>query len=305
MIIDFHCHLLPNEAGQNRPVSFMQVEDYISCQAENGVDLTVMSNAMIGSLPKVDIRTLDSIKRYHAFAAEWVNRYPQNLVAVACGVPFQGEEFLDEVYTAVKDYGFRGVMINSSFDGQYLDSPACYPFYDLMSELDLPVLLHPPGITLGTEHMCQYRLIEMVGRPWDTTLSLARMICSGVLEKYPRLKIVCAHLGGAITMLAGRLDYGYRLRAAKGFEPWGKDVLTRAPSEYIKMLYVDTVSFHLPALQCALDTVGPEHVVFGTDFPPVNMPLQESIDLIERLPVGEDIKKRIFCENAQNLLHLQ
>ncbi len=106
-------------------------------------------------------------------------------------------------------------------------------------------------------------------------------------------------------MLAGRLDSGYLARHINGFGPWGPDVLTKKPSEYVKMLHVDTVCWHPPALMCALQTVGEDHVVLGTDNPPVgHPPLGDSVELIKNLPVPEEVKKKIFAENAKRLLHL-
>jgi aminocarboxymuconate-semialdehyde decarboxylase len=305
MIIDVHAHLNPMEWSQDRPVAMFDVEGYVRAQAENGVDFSVFSNPMIGRLPHLDLRTLDKIKRFHEFAAEVVSRYPKKFAAFADGVPFAGDAFLEETVHAIKDLGFKGAYVNSSVDGEYLDSPRAYPFYERMCELDAPIYVHPPGSTLGDQWMKEYRLVEMVGRPCDTTLSLARLIYAGVLEKFPKLKIICAHLGGAITMLAGRLDSGYLARHLDGFGPWGPDVLTRKPSEYVRMLYVDTVSWHQPAVMCALQTVGEDHVLFGTDCPPVNNPpLGDSVGLIKNLPVSEEVRNKIFGGNAKKLLKL-
>lgn len=304
MIIDVHSHLNPKEWSQNRPASMFNVEAYMEAQEKAGIDLTVFSNPMIGRLPALDLRTLDNIKRFHEFAAGVVAKYPGRLAALACTVPFGGDAFLEETRKAITTYNFKGVMINPSFNGEFLDSERAYPFYELMQEMNIPVFVHPPGLTVGSEYMREYRLVEMVGRPWETTLGLARMIYSGVLERFPRLKLVCSHLGGAITMLAGRLDYGYEERAVEGFGPWGPDVITKKPSDYIKMLYLDTVCFHQPAVLCALQTVGEDHLVFGTDYPPVTIPLSRSIRLIQDLPLPEKVKEKILGDNATELLRL-
>ena len=106
-----------------------------------------------------------------------------------------------------------------------------------------------------------FRLPEMLGRPFDTTLSLTRFIFTGGLERFPKLKLVCAHVGGALPMLPGRYGFGYELRKDTSFGPWEPDVMTRPPASYIAQLYLDTVSLHPPAVQCAVDTVGIDHVV--------------------------------------------
>ncbi len=105
-------------------------------------------------------------------------------------------------------------------------------------------------------------------------------------------------------MLAGRLDFGYELRHEPTLGPWTPDVLTGPHSSYIRRLYMDTMSFHPPAVMCAVETVGVEHVVFGSDFPPVPIPLERSVDVVHRLSLDEPDKARILTGNAMQLLGL-
>jgi aminocarboxymuconate-semialdehyde decarboxylase len=303
MIIDIHSHISPKEWSENKPALMFDVEGYLELQEKKGIDLTIISNTMMGNMPHLDLRQLDKIKKFHDFAADLVGRYPENLAAFACTMPFGGEDYLKETERAVRGYGFKGVMVNSSVDGEYLDSPKAFPLFEMMSDMSKPLYIHPPAKTVGVEWMKAYRLIETVGRPCDTTLALARLVLYGILEKYPRLRIIAAHLGGAITMLAGRLDMSYGLRQLNGYGEWGPELIARKPSEYIKMLYVDSVSFHKPALMCALETLGPDHVLFGSDFPPVYTDDPEDpVGLVNRLDTDKETKAKILGENANNLL---
>ncbi len=219
-------------------------------------------------------------------------------------MPFEGDEYLRELERAICQDGLKGVMIGTSVDGEYLDSRRADPFWELASRLDVPVFLHPPRLTIGNEKMEIFRLPEMLGRPFDTTLTLARMILTGVLERYPTLKLVCAHVGGMIAMLAGRLNFGYELRHDPTFGPWEPDVLSRPPSEYISQLYLDTMSYHVPAVMCAVSTVGVDHVVFGSDHPPVHLPMTRSVAVVQNLPLSHSDKEKILGLNAARLLKL-
>lgn len=308
MYIDIHSHMRPQQGGRGpKPPGIFDLDKLLAQQEEAGV-VSVFSYTMFTyDFNKVDPTTVDNIKRYHDFAVDLSAKHTGRLTGMAAANPFGGEEHLRETERALKEAGLKGVMINSSVQGEYLDSPRALPFFELMCGLDVPVFVHPPAMTPGVEKMMEYRLVEMIGRPMDTTLSLARAIYAGLLDRFPKLKIVASHLGGAITLLAGRLDAGYWTRSENAMfplAPWGEDVLSKDPSEYVKQLYVDTVSWHWPAIMCAIETVGVDHVLFGSDFPPVGVPLRDSIKAVEDLPLSNDAKEQILRGNAQRLLDL-
>ncbi|HEX2385207.1 MAG TPA: amidohydrolase family protein, partial [Candidatus Binatia bacterium] len=242
--------------------------------------------------------------QFNEFAAEATTKHPGRLLGLASSVAFGDDRMLKETERAVREYGLKGIMVNSSVDGEYLDSPRATPFFELVTELDVPLFVHPPRVTIGAEKMEIFRLPEMLGRPFDTTLSLTRFILTGGLEKFPDLKIVAAHVGGALPMLPGRLGFGYELRKDTSFGPWEPDILTKPPADYIGQIYMDTVSLHTPAVMCAVETVGVDHVVFGSDYPPVPIALKRSVDVIEDLALPDEDKQKIFGGNAAKLLGL-
>lgn len=307
MIVDFHSHLYPREfasAGVLPPIIF-DVDRLRAQQDEAGVNLSVISNPMIVvAHAAMDLTTVEALTRYHDFAADLVARHLDHFVALAGCVPFGSDAHLREMERAVRDCGLRGVVVNSSVNGEYLDSPRAEAFYALVTELDVPVFVHPPAQTVGREFMDVYRLVEMVGRPMDTTLSLVRLVLAGVLERHPALRLVGAHMGGAITLLPGRLDFGYALRHDPSYGPWGPDVLAAPPGRYVRQLYVDTMGFHPPGVMCAVETLGAGHVLLGSDHPPVNIPLKRSVDLVRELPLSEEDRAGILGGNVLRLLGL-
>jgi aminocarboxymuconate-semialdehyde decarboxylase len=248
------------------------------------------------------LSALDTIRRYNDFAAELTTRYSGRFLGLASTVPYGNDEYLRELERAIRQLGLKGIMVNSSTAGEYFDSDRAAPFFELVADLDVPIFIHPPRATVGDDKMEMFRLPEMVGRPFDTTLTLTRFILTGGLDRFPTLKLVCAHMGGAISLLPGRLDFGYELRDDAAFGPWEPDVLRAPPSSYISRLFLDTMGFHPPAVLCCVGTVGADHVVMGSDFPPVHVPLKRTVDLVVNLPLSIADREAILGGNAARLL---
>jgi aminocarboxymuconate-semialdehyde decarboxylase len=224
---------------------------------------------------------------------------------MASTVPYGGDKFLREFERAIRQDGLKGAWITSSLQGSYPDDDDAMPFFQLAAELDVPVVIHPPSVGFGEERMRDYRLASSVGRPMDNALALARLIVRGMFEKLPHLKLVGTHLGGGICEMIGRMDYAYRLQDEAFFlgsyEPM---LIKHPPSHYLKMMYLESTSYHPPAARCAIDTVGVDHFIFGTDSPPLFVLKQEGVDLINKLGLTAEEKNKVYCENAKRLLKL-
>lgn len=138
-----------------------------------------------------------------------------------------------------------------------------------------------------------------MGFQFDTTAAVARLVFAGVLERLPNLKIVLGHLGGTLPYLAERIDRGYEVY------PECREHISRAPSEYFRRLYIDTVNFDAAALRLALDFAGAEHIVFGCDYPHQVGYVDRALDAVARMPVGDRERAKILGENAARLLRLR
>ena len=156
--------------------------------------------------------------------------------------------------------------------------------------------------------MKEFRLASSVGRPFDSCLTLARLILYGVLEDFPAVKIVATHLGGGITEVIGRLDYNYAFQS-DGFYARPNDtapmLISRPPSDYLKMLYLDSVCYHLPAAKCALETMGADHFLFGTDAPPLTPLKRRGLGLVQELPLSDIDREKVLSGNAKKLLKIE
>jgi predicted TIM-barrel fold metal-dependent hydrolase len=200
--------------------------------------------------------------------------------------------------------GFKGLLITSSWHGRFLDGDDAYPFWEWAQHTQVPVFIHPPRVPIGhDQQMDQYKLDELVGRPFDTAMALARMILSGLFDRFPRLKIAVAHMGGGLLPVMGRLDFGWRL-GCDGMPERAVIRCKERPSDYLTRLNVDTMGFWAPHVREAVEVFGADRVMFGTDYGPVPIDPREHVDIVNALPITADEKDKILWRNAVRFFDL-
>ncbi|TMB94217.1 MAG: amidohydrolase [Chloroflexi bacterium] len=153
-----------------------------------------------------------------------------------------------------------------------------------------------PMIPANAEAFSEYVLGPIIGFPFDTTLAVARLCYAGVFRQLPRIRWILGHLGGAVPYLFERLDNGWRDFAEC------RANIDELPSVYLRRLYYDTVSFSAPSLRLAMEQVGAEHLVMGSDYPHLLGSIERSVSSIESLSLGADQKEAIFSGNARAIL---
>src|SRR3954451_1092616 len=309
MIIDWHTHVhSPREQASPhwRGQCPATIDIVLRLHDEVDIDISVISNS--GHYLKAYSReeALPAIREANEYLASLRDRYKDKIVALAVAIPGGGEDRLRELERAVKEHDLRGVLISSSHRRAYPDDDDARPFFKLATELDIPVFLHPPSVGFGEERMREFRLASSVGRPFDSALALARLIVRGIFEVFPTLKFVASHLGGGICEIIGRMDYAYELRDNPLIlGPYGPPIyITRKPSDYLRMIYFDTVSYHAPAVECAIKTVGADRLIFGTDSPMMLALKQRGRDLIDQVELSPTDRANVLGGTARMLLKL-
>jgi aminocarboxymuconate-semialdehyde decarboxylase len=200
-----------------------------------------------------------------------------------------------ELERACRQLGFRGAMLFSNVNGVALADPRFTPLFEAADSLGAILHIHPTA-PVGVEAMTEYWLMPLVGFLMDTTLAAAKLVFAGVPEKYPRIRWVLGHLGGAIPYLAERLDRGFHaFRECRAH-------IHRPPSEYLKQFYFDTVNFDVHALQLAISFAGAGHILAGSDYPHQIGSIPSMIASISKLPIPELDRENIFGLNAARLL---
>lgn len=257
------------------------------------IDIRVMSL----STPNVYVwpveQQISVTRRINDAMARICKAHPDRFIGLASLPMRDPEASLAELDRAIGELGMRGVVIGSNVDGMQLDDPTFERIWARINELQLPVFEHPmfPKQDAGFEG---FELPLRLGFIFDTTLSAARLIYSGVFERYQNFPYVMAHTGGALAMVLERLDNGYRLF------PDCRKYISKLPSEYAKNLYYDTTSFGAAALQFGINSFGVDRILFGTDDPFIGSDSSH----VDRLQLPANQTAKILGGNAKRLLKL-
>lgn len=247
--------------------------------------------------------TLDVARRVNDALAGIAAEDPGSIACMATVSPFE-RAHVRELERALDELGLKGCCVPTSFGDRYLDSPAAFPLFEYLEAGDVPLFVHPPIVPLGTPpDINAFRLTESVGRVFDTTLSVARMILSGVFDRFPGLKVVVPHMGAALMAVMGRLDMACRI-GFEGLPAHLSATCREMPSHYLGNLYVDTMGFWPPTVREIVEVFGADHVLFGSDYPAVPISPREHIDIVDGLDISDADKKKILYENAVRLFEL-
>jgi aminocarboxymuconate-semialdehyde decarboxylase len=202
-----------------------------------------------------------------------------------------------ELERAMSTLRLPGAMVFSNVNHVALADARFEPLWRKANELGAVIYIHPTD-PLGVEAMLDYWLMPLVGFLFDTTLAASTLVFSGVVARYPRIRWVLTHMGGAIPYLAERLDRGYRAFAEC------RQHIDRPPSEYLRDFYFDTVNFNPAALRLALDFAGEDRIVAGSDYPHQIGSIPLMLDTVRGYDAPAAVKEKIFSRNAAELLGL-
>jgi aminocarboxymuconate-semialdehyde decarboxylase len=201
-----------------------------------------------------------------------------------------------ELERAVRQLGLRGACICTHVNGTDLDAPAVMPVLAMAERLDVPLFLHPQNAGDVTR-LREHHLWNLIGFPMETATAAARLILSGVLERFPRLNIVLAHGGGFLPYQIGRLDHGFRARPAL------RDQLPKPPSAYLANIYCDSLVHSDMALRFLLERVGAGNVVLGSDYP-FDMGDAAPVDAVRALGLPREQQATVLGGTLARLLRV-
>ncbi|MCW2244169.1 amidohydrolase family protein [Azospirillum canadense] len=266
-----------------------------------GIDISVLSQTGPSVQAEPDqAQAIRYAQENNDFLARQIQRHPDRLAGFASLPMHAPRAAADELERAVNDLGFKGALVNGHTNGVYYDDPAYDAFWDRMQALDVPLYLHPTDPSPIPSAYAGHP--ELAGAVWgwgvETGTHALRLLFGGVFDRFPRLKLILGHMGEGLPMLRWRFDsrfavYSHGIR------------LERRPSEYFgRNIVITTSGVCSPAaLQCAIDEMGAEAVMFSVDYPYESTAI--AADFIEQAPVSEDVRQLVCHGNAERLLKLR
>lgn len=268
---------------------------------EAGIKMQIVSPSAPGVQSHKDVaRVVPATKRVNDALAEATRKYPGRFACFAELAMQDPRAAADELERTVTQLGFKGVMFQGHTNGEYYDNQKFWVVWERAEALGVPIYIHignsiPEVLKLYEGHP------ELVGPAWGWGVEAAthalKLIGAGVFDAFPKVMVILGHLGETLPFLLGRLDEGYHMAVKP-------KALKKPFSQYIKdNILVSTSGKYRPeALQCVVAAMGADRVFFATDFPYVSH--KEAVELVERTPLSETDKEKIYHLNAERILKL-
>ncbi len=259
-----------------------------------GVDTQVITLTTPGTHVEPPQRAVQLARLVNDSFAAIVRERSPRFTALATLPLCDPQASVTELRRAMTELHLPGAMLFSNVNGVALADSRFDSLYAEANRLDAVLHIHPTD-PVGVEAMTDYWLMPLVGFLFDTTLAAAKLVFAGIPERYPDIKWVLSHLGGAIPYLAERLDRGWRAF------PDCRVNIDKPPSDYLRRFYFDTVNFDPNALRLAVDFAGVSQILAGSDYPHQigSIPLMK--ESLAALKVSASERAQIMGANARAL----
>ncbi len=301
MIIDAHSHWLPQEIIDNAHFfskGWGDIESQVVAMDQAGVDKVVLSyptsdaHIRMGSLAKV-------VDIYNERVAAILKLRPERFIGAAILPVVDSRSMLEEFKKTTQDLGFKAISLATSFDKVFLDDPKYLPLYEVAQKYNVPIFVHPQIIKpIGSIEVEDPLLTPVIEYVFETTMCVGKLLMSGVFQQFPKLKFVFSYFAGVTPFIAHRYDATYMMLRSINFV---KD-LKAMPTDYLKNIYVDTSGDKtLANFISALELFGPEHILWGSDYP-AKKDISSSMEILDKLNLKEEDKKKILGGNLERIL---
>jgi predicted TIM-barrel fold metal-dependent hydrolase len=291
-IVDFHNHYVGPSFTPTVPNRALVDPEALLASMESGIATRVINTPLEFLRDKEGTLPPGIIPKINDAVAELVARHPGRLYGLATVDAFGGEESAHELKRAITELGLRGVFLESAQDGLLPDAPEARPTYATAAALGIPVFIHPIEDAMLFGRFKRYgRHGVRLTRGTINAAALFALLESGMFEELPGLRVVVTSLAlGGVLLAAGTAE-GARLRK-------------ETPADKRRHVYLDTTGLDAAAVRCAVDLVGADHVVMGTDWPVVLESAERIRSVLDACGLDAGDRELIAAGNTLRLLNL-
>jgi predicted TIM-barrel fold metal-dependent hydrolase len=286
--------------NQVAAVAFIEIDKRLAAMDAQAVDMEVLSINPFWYGSERDLAG-QIVKLQNEKLAELCASKPDRFAAFASLTLQSPDLAVQELETAVSKQGLKGAAIGGTVNGEAFSDPKFYPVWAKAEELGVPLFIHPTGIPeLAKQLAGNGWLGNTIGYPLETTIALSHLIFEGTFDRFQKLKVIAAHGGGYLPSYADRSDHAC-LVSPTSCNPSVQ--LKKAPTEYLKQIYFDSVIFTPEAIRHLVAQVGASQLVLGSDYP---YPFQlHPVDLIFASDsLSDNQKADVLGHTAARLLNL-
>jgi uncharacterized protein len=249
--------------------------------------------------------------------AELVAKHPKQFAGYSALLPMNAPDAAAKEAERALSGGANAIQLATNANGAPIDEERFWPIYEVIERSGRPILLHPSRTRqmpdYPTETYSKYEICSVLGWPYETGVTLARLVFSGIMDRYPGLKIIAHHLGGVIPYLEGRVGHSFdQLGTRTSDEDYGALLkrLKKRPYDYFKGFYADTaVEGARAATICGIEFFTADHTLFASDCPfdKEKGPgyIRDTIKVLDSIGLSETDKEKICHGNAEKLFGLR
>lgn len=271
-----------------------------------GIDVAILSLTSPGVQPLLDPTEAKGMAtRANDYLAERCAAHPTRFVGMTSIAPQDPDWSAAEIRRGARDLRFKGVMVNSHTQGEYLDDPKFDPIFRVLADTGQPLYVHPstpPDSMIGP--MLEAGLDGAIfGFGVETGMHLLRLITSGIFDRYPALQIIVGHMGEALPYWLYRLDYmhqaGVRSQRYERMKPLNKSI-----ADYMRSNVCVTTSGMAwePAIRFAQQVLGEDRVMYAMDYP--YQYVADEVRTHDLLDISEEAKRKLMQTNAERVFGL-
>ena len=267
----------------------------------HGIDKAVLALTSPGAQPMLDVAEAKGIAtRANDYLAERCAAHPDRFIGMTAVAPQDPEWSAAEIRRGAVELGFKGVLINSHTQGEYLDDPKFDPIFRALADTGQPLYIHPATPPDAMIDPLREAGLDgaIFGFGVDTGMHLLRLITIGIFDRYPDLQIMVGHMGEALPYWLYRLDYmhqaGVRSKRWERMKPLNKTI-----TDYMRsnVLVTNSGMAWEPAVRFAQQVLGEDRVMYAMDYP-YQVEAQE-VRAMDTMDISPELKKKFFQTNAE------